>query len=154
MPRVYPPIHGKTTDSDLSPSLVETVAGFTAGVVATLVVHPFDVLKTRLQLETGISQWGGSFRILRQVVREEGRYTALYRGLMPNMLGNSVSWALYFLWYIASCLLFKSNTDLYRYGNAKDLFQAWRGSDVKLTSTDYFISSGTAGMVSNPGFFI
>jgi solute carrier family 25 (mitochondrial folate transporter), member 32 len=102
MPRVYPPIHGKTTDSTLSPSLVETVAGFTAGVVATLVVHPFDVLKTRLQLETGSSQWGGSFRILRQVVREEGKYTALYRGLMPNMLGNSVSWALYFLWYVTS----------------------------------------------------
>lgn len=100
MPRVYPSIDGKTSDIDLSPSLVETVAGFTAGVVATLAVHPFDVLKTRLQLETGNAQWGNSSRILRNIVREEGRYTALYRGLMPNMIGNSVSWALYFLWFV------------------------------------------------------
>lgn len=98
MPRVYPSIDGKTSDPDLSPSFVETVAGFTAGVVATLAVHPFDVLKTRLQLETGKAQWGNSFRIVRDIVREEGSYRALYRGLMPNMIGNSVSWALYFLW--------------------------------------------------------
>jgi len=100
MPRVYPSIDGKTSDITLSPSLVETVAGFTAGVVATLAVHPFDILKTRLQLETSNSQWGSSFRIMRQIVRDEGSYMALYRGLMPNMVGNSVSWALYFLWYV------------------------------------------------------
>jgi solute carrier family 25 folate transporter 32 len=51
MPRALPPIphDGKTTSNTLSPSLIESVAGFTAGVVATLAVHPFDVLKTRLQ---------------------------------------------------------------------------------------------------------
>ena len=48
MPRVVPPIDGKPSNT-LSPSLVETVAGFSAGIVATLAVHPFDVLKTRLQ---------------------------------------------------------------------------------------------------------
>jgi hypothetical protein len=36
----------------LSNSVIETVAGFTAGVAATLVVHPFDILKTRLQRES------------------------------------------------------------------------------------------------------
>ena len=29
--------------------LVETIAGFTAGVATTIVVHPLDLLKTRLQ---------------------------------------------------------------------------------------------------------
>lgn len=47
MPRVVPPIDGKT--NNLSSSLIESTAGFTAGIVATLVVHPFDILKTRLQ---------------------------------------------------------------------------------------------------------
>jgi solute carrier family 25 folate transporter 32 len=51
MPRVVPPIDGRTEVAQLSPSLIETLAGFSAGVAATLVVHPFDVLKTRLQRE-------------------------------------------------------------------------------------------------------
>lgn len=30
---------------------VETAAGFTAGIVSTLIFHPLDVIKTRLQGE-------------------------------------------------------------------------------------------------------
>jgi solute carrier family 25 (mitochondrial folate transporter), member 32 len=33
----------------LSPALVETIAGLTAGAAATLAAHPLDVIKTRLQ---------------------------------------------------------------------------------------------------------
>ncbi len=32
-----------------SPSSIESIAGFTAGTVSTLVVHPLDIIKTRLQ---------------------------------------------------------------------------------------------------------
>jgi len=71
MPRVYPPIDGKTSQpsNQLPPSLIETVAGFTAGVVSTLVVHPFDVVKTRLQgrpQRQCCSNWGMHSLILVQ----------------------------------------------------------------------------------------
>lgn len=33
----------------LSPAQVESVAGLTAGSIATLVVHPLDIVKTRMQ---------------------------------------------------------------------------------------------------------
>lgn len=33
----------------LSSSFVESVAGFTAGIVSTLCLHPLDLIKTRLQ---------------------------------------------------------------------------------------------------------
>lgn len=35
----------------IPPPLIETIAGFTAGVASTIVVHPLDVVKTRLQGE-------------------------------------------------------------------------------------------------------
>lgn len=37
------------TTNGASQSLIETTSGFVAGVVSTLVVHPLDVVKTRLQ---------------------------------------------------------------------------------------------------------
>lgn len=39
----------------LSSSFVETVAGFTAGIVSTLCLHPLDLVKTRLQGTTTFS---------------------------------------------------------------------------------------------------
>ncbi len=38
-----------TNNHALSQSLIESVAGLIAGVVSTLVAHPLDVIKTRLQ---------------------------------------------------------------------------------------------------------
>ncbi|KAF2157912.1 mitochondrial carrier [Myriangium duriaei CBS 260.36] len=133
MPRVYPPIEGRQTSSTVSPSLIESVAGFTAGIVSTLAVHPFDVVKTRLQINnTTKSHLGESVRIVRDIAKNEGSYRALYRGLMPNMVGNSISWALYFLWY----------------GNIKDLARSYRGEGAHLQSSDYFIASGVSGILT------
>ena len=33
----------------VSPAVVESIAGLSAGTVATLVVHPLDIVKTRMQ---------------------------------------------------------------------------------------------------------
>ena len=41
----------RSFENGLSPSLIEGVAGFTAGVASTLAAHPLDVIKTRLQRE-------------------------------------------------------------------------------------------------------
>lgn len=54
---------------------------------------------------------------------------------MPNMIGNSVSWALYFMWY----------------GNIKDLVRAARHSSTgsyQLRSSDYFLASGISGILT------
>jgi solute carrier family 25 folate transporter 32 len=142
---------------NISPSLVESVAGFTAGMVSTLVVHPFDVIKTRLQLRPSArSAPGDTWRIMQKIGSEalaekpvnlsnnRAVITAFYRGLMPNMIGNSVSWALYFMWY----------------GNIKDLVRTLRVASQgeekgrKLGSMDYFLASGLSGIltgvVTNP----
>lgn len=61
---------------------------------------------------------------------------------MPNMVGNSTSWGMYFLWY----------------GMAKDLIATTRGlhgkEREKLSSSDYFFAAGASGVltacVTNP----
>ncbi|KAK5107088.1 hypothetical protein LTR62_001872 [Meristemomyces frigidus] len=144
MPRVYPPLEGRQTNVNISPSIVESVAGFSAGVVSTLVVHPFDVVKTRLQIRQDAKPvTGGSWRVLRTIYQEaapgpggtvnfNGAMKSFYRGLMPNMIGNSVSWALYFMWY----------------GNIKDLVRSARGGGRELRSSDYFLASGASGILT------
>ncbi|PNS17566.1 hypothetical protein CAC42_8109 [Sphaceloma murrayae] len=134
MPRVYPPIDGRQPNPPgISPSLVESVAGFSAGIFSTLVAHPFDVVKTRLQIDrSSRAQIGDSIRIVRHIFQNEGSYAALYRGLMPNMIGNSVSWGLYFMWY----------------GNIKDLVRSVRGEGDRLSSSDYFLASGASGILT------
>jgi primary-amine oxidase len=138
MPRAFPPVEQNAKDSSrrnaprtrLSASLIESVAGFSAGVVSCLAAHPLDLLKNRLQLNTQTrSRAGDSFRILRNVVRDEGGARALYRGLWPNLLGNSLGWGLYFLFY----------------GNLKELFQSRRKNGEHLGSAEFFSASIIAG---------
>ena len=138
MPRAFPPVEqndktkrANVPRSALSASLVESVAGFSAGVVSCLAAHPLDLLKNRLQLNTtSRSRPGDSYRILRNVIRDEGGVRALYRGLWPNLLGNSLGWGLYFLFY----------------GNLKELFQSRRQKGEHLGSAEFFSASIIAGM--------
>lgn len=77
------------------------------------------------------SRIGGSLRVIRDISRREGGIAAFYRGLSPNIIGNSTSWALYFLCY----------------GKTKEVARTFRAHDGQdLTSSDYFTASGTAGM--------
>lgn len=38
-----------THSHGLSPASVETIAGLSAGLISTIIVHPLDIIKTRLQ---------------------------------------------------------------------------------------------------------
>lgn len=137
MPRAFPPVeqdairrNASAPRTPLSASLIESVAGFSAGVVSCLAAHPLDLLKNRLQLNTQTrSRPGDSFRILSNVIKDEGGVKALYRGLWPNLLGNSLGWGLYFLFY----------------GNLKELFRKRRREGEHLGSADFFSASIIAG---------
>lgn len=139
-----------------STSIIETVAGLTAGVVSTLTLHPLDLIKTRLQstyhplpFTNCADMWrivdrvtrhrvGSSLRIISEIYRTEGGIRALYRGLTPNIIGNSTSWSLYFLFY----------------GNIKERIAQSRlhGHDDghKLSASEYFLASGAAGTPPPP----
>ncbi|KAK6597148.1 mitochondrial folate carrier protein [Botrytis cinerea] len=81
----------------ISPALVETIAGLSAGTASTLAVHPLDVIKTRLQIHRSTSHTPASgLTIFRSLTQQPQPLQSLYRGLTPNLIGNASSWALFF----------------------------------------------------------
>lgn len=79
---------------------------------------------------TSTSKVGGSVRLARRILRDEGGLKGFYRGLAINLIGNSSSWALYFVWYD----IIKRNAS------------AHYGASAQLSSYDYFWASGLAGI--------
>jgi len=72
-----------TTQKKPLPFVYNFAAGAIAGVSEILTFYPLDVVKTRMQLETGKSQGlVGSFRT---IIAQEG-FGRLYRGLVPPLL--------------------------------------------------------------------
>lgn len=81
-----------------SKSMDEMVAGFTAGAVATLLLHPLDLIKARFQANTARSHpihLGSTSIAFRNILHQHG-WKGLYQGLSPNFLGSTISWGLYF----------------------------------------------------------
>ncbi|KAI0407464.1 mitochondrial folate carrier protein [Xylaria palmicola] len=125
-------------DAGLSPAFVETIAGLTAGSVATLVVHPLDIVKTRMQIHrssAATSQTLTTISVIRGLTRTPHPVAALYRGLTPNLLGNASSWASFFFFKARA-----ENAILAIKG------QSPGGNVSPLTPQDYFVASGVAGM--------
>ncbi|KAL9043203.1 MAG: hypothetical protein Q9180_000030 [Flavoplaca navasiana] len=122
-----------TSPTQLPQPLIETTAGFLAGVASTLVAQPLDVLKTRLQVDRASSpQAGTSLRLVKDILKNEGITKGFYRGLSPNLAGNSVSWALYFLWY----------------SRTKAALEAHHANGKRLSYYDFFLASGVAGALT------
>jgi len=159
----------------LSPALVETIAGLSAGGASTLAVHPLDVIKTRLQstsrrtphslcpsrtpifldhlfkssqyhvqappltsrpvhrTHTTLTTSTNSLTILRSLLSQPRPLATLYRGLTPNLFGNSTSWALFF--YFKSLLETPLAAHRSRHSS-------------HLHPSDYFLTSLSAGLLT------
>eukprot|EP00128_Syssomonas_multiformis_P014277 Colp12_sorted_trinity150504_noHs@10216 len=71
-------------------AFVNFVSGTTAGFAQTVVGHPLDLLKVRLQAqETGGKIFKGPFDCLRRTIAEEGVF-ALYKGVSSPLISSVV----------------------------------------------------------------
>ncbi|KAL3425668.1 mitochondrial folate carrier protein [Phlyctema vagabunda] len=131
----------------LSPSLVETVAGFSAGIISTIAVHPLDVIKTRLQIHRNVSSTAiSSLSVLRSLTSNERPIQSLYRGLTPNLIGNSWSWAIFFYFKSIAETQIGALQNRPRFSE-----QGWKAGQYRLTMPDLFLASGVAGLLTSIG---
>ena len=81
----------------------ELVAGAGAGLFATALLHPLDLVKTRMQVQDARSGrrlpvYRGLVHGVRSIVTLEGWF-GLFQGLGPNLVGSTTSWGLYMYFY-------------------------------------------------------
>ncbi|KAG0172945.1 hypothetical protein DFQ28_008501 [Apophysomyces sp. BC1034] len=87
-----------------SPHTDQALAGFGAGLVSTVILHPLDLIKIRFQVDASKHSEkrpliGGTIKSFRNIVANEGVFRGLYRGVTPNTAGAAASWGFYFWWY-------------------------------------------------------
>ena len=86
------------------------IAGLSGGVISSLILHPFDLVKIRFQVtETKLPisnpllpyrpHYTSLLDAFRSIYREKGLMHGLYQGVTPNVLGNGMSWGLYLFSY-------------------------------------------------------
>eukprot|EP00042_Codosiga_hollandica_P034301 m.239386 g.239386 ORF g.239386 m.239386 type:complete len:286 (+) comp54371_c0_seq1:76-933(+) len=73
------------------------VGGVTGGIVSTMILHPIDLVKIRMQVERNRSQ-ATMREVLRSVYRQLG-WRGFYNGVTPNMAASGVAWGTYFFQY-------------------------------------------------------
>jgi len=76
------------------------LAGLSGGVVSTLVLHPFDLIKVRFQVNDGTviqnrQVYTGVVNAFSTIVKSNG-VKGLYQGVSPNIAGAGAAWGLYF----------------------------------------------------------
>lgn len=63
------------------------VSGSMAGITAVLCTYPLDLVRTRLAFQVDRLHYRGIAHALTSIVRNEGGFSALYKGLAPTILG-------------------------------------------------------------------
>ncbi|KAG0147962.1 hypothetical protein CROQUDRAFT_76057 [Cronartium quercuum f. sp. fusiforme G11] len=117
----------------------QAICGIGAGCVSVLCMHPLDLLKVKFQVSTKDTKLNNQKRLkiltsLHDIIRNDG-WKGLYRGLGPNMLGNTSSWGLYFLWYS----IIKNKMSLSNVEEEKSR---------KLSASEHLLASATSGMIT------
>ncbi|KAK0668939.1 putative mitochondrial folate transporter/carrier [Cercophora samala] len=125
--------------------------------MATLIVHPLDIVKTRMQIHRSAHSPNTppptTVSLIRALSSNPKPLASLYRGLTPNLIGNATSWASFFFFknnvergilYLKSPPLSQPTTTSTSTSNEKPT----------LSPPDFFLASLAAGaltqIITNP----
>lgn len=112
--------------SPLRQTFVDIFAGTIAGINVTIVGHPFDTLKVRLQTQPQDKPiYSGLIDCFKKTIKWEG-FTGLYKGVASPIVGQMFFRA----------ILFSA------YGEVKRIIS--KNNTKKLSNSDYFVAGGIA----------
>ncbi|VDM62216.1 unnamed protein product [Angiostrongylus costaricensis] len=119
-------------------ALIHFIGGAVGGTAGTCITCPLEVVKTRMQSSKGINPIGPSTSqgnlyglcLFSYIIKTEG-FGALYKGLLPNLVGVAPSKAVYF----------------YSYSTSKRI---WNDSELFVPNSAivHMVSAGSAGFVA------
>ena len=76
--------------------MINSISGFVSGLFATSVTHPFDLLKTKIQLEPKI--YHNTYHAAIHVYKKNG-LTGFFAGYVPRAvrktLSSAITWVIY-----------------------------------------------------------
>jgi solute carrier family 25 folate transporter 32 len=115
------------TDHQKDTAVIPFVSGLVSGFTSTVLFHPLDIIKTRLQVDESTTsrkrfaaqtrnlssnRWSSFFgspstksgfindsRVTIYLLHKQLGIVGFYRGLLPAVVGSSASWAFYWLIY-------------------------------------------------------
>eukprot|EP00301_Raphidiophrys_heterophryoidea_P020866 c5453_g1_i2.p1 GENE.c5453_g1_i2~~c5453_g1_i2.p1 ORF type:complete len:311 (-),score=70.55 c5453_g1_i2:108-1040(-) len=94
--------HTTRNSTNTAPTRAKTqhmIAGTIGGAASTFVTFPLDLVKVRYQVHTAsATPYTSLLSALMTIARKEGP-RALYQGMLPGLVGSSVSWGGYFFFY-------------------------------------------------------
>ncbi|CAG98000.1 flavin adenine dinucleotide transporter FLX1 [Kluyveromyces lactis] len=134
-----------TSNSVLSPLQKEIISGLTAGTITTIVTHPLDLIKLRLQLAAIDLKPSSYYNQVQRIIKDGSGTQQLlkeaYRGLGINIIGNAVAWGLYFG-------LYRCSKDVVYSLSSEPALQNKFMNDRKMTSSMYLVSAGASGLAT------
>jgi solute carrier family 25 protein 38 len=93
-------------DSKIPTGFLNFGAGIISGLTATIISHPFDVIRTRLQTQYGNNKPLGMFELTSLIFKTEG-WRTFTKGFAPRLLRRSLSPAFTWTFYEELIHLFK-----------------------------------------------
>ncbi|KAG2389389.1 hypothetical protein C9374_013949 [Naegleria lovaniensis] len=96
---------GKEQEMETSP-MITMPSGAVGGVLSSLITHPFDMIRTRLQIDSSSKKvYRGITDAFRTIIRDEG-FRTLFRGVTPRIMkrafASAISWTLLEILYRAA----------------------------------------------------
>lgn len=138
LPSVFSPVATSKADPHQYDSVLtgnqaadKFVAGFIAGSCATIVLHPLDLVKTKLQVRTKALPKEGKYPLLtfaKDIKRAAG-WRGLYRGFTANLSASALAFSTYLGFY--------------------EFLKVWLRQDGhELNAVKYFVAAGMASALT------